>query len=81
MALAERIADALIGSFRQKSGLFPHAPAKKGLSALRAHVSCFADLVYPIQALSYYHFATGNARAAEVAIIDSSLDKETYIKS
>jgi hypothetical protein len=68
MALAERIADVLIGSFRQESGLFSHAPAKTGLSALRAHVSCFADFVYPIQALCYYHLATGNARAAEVAI-------------
>jgi hypothetical protein len=67
MALAERIADVLIGSFRPESGLFPHAPVGKGLSALRAHVSCFADFVYPIQALSYYHQATGDARAAEVA--------------
>ncbi len=67
MALAERIADVLIGSFRKESGLFPHAPAKKGLSALRAHVSCFADFVYPIQALSYYHQATGNAQAIEIA--------------
>ncbi len=67
MALAERIADVLIGSFRKKSGLFPHAPAKKGLSALRAHVSCFADFVYPIQALSHYHQATGDAQAAEIA--------------
>ena len=67
MALAERIADILINSFTQKSGIFPHAPSKKGLSALRAHVSCFADFVYPIQALSYYHQATGDARAAEVA--------------
>jgi hypothetical protein len=68
MALAKRIADVLIGSFRQESGLFSHAPAKTGLFALRAHVSCFADFVYPIQALCYYHLATGNARAAEVAI-------------
>lgn len=67
MALAERIADALIGSFRHESGLFPHAPAKKGLSALRAHISCFADFVYPIQALSHYHQATGDAQAADVA--------------
>ena len=67
MALAERIADVLIGSFRQESGLFPHAPAKKGLSALRAHVSCFADFVYPIQALSHYHQATGDAQAAKIA--------------
>jgi hypothetical protein len=67
MALAERIADVLIGSFRKESGLFPHAPAKKGLSALRAHVSCFADFVYPIQALSHYHQATGDAQAAKIA--------------
>ncbi len=68
MALAERIADTLMGSFRQESGLFPHAPTKTGLLAFRGHVCCFADLVYPIQALSYYHQATGDARAAEVAI-------------
>ena len=68
IVLAKRIADVLIGSFRQESSIFSHAPAKRGLSALRAHVSCFADFVYPIQALCYYHLATGNAQAAEVAI-------------
>ncbi len=67
MALADRIATDLIDSFREKVGVFPHAPARKGLAALRAHVSCFADFVYPVQALSHYHQATGNARAAEVA--------------
>ena len=68
MALAERIADILIGSFRQESGLFPHAPTKKGLLAFRGHVCCFADLVYPIQALSHYFQASRDAKAAEVAI-------------
>ena len=67
MALAEKIADALMGSFKWESSFFPHAPAKKGLSALRAHVSCFADFVYPIQALSHYHQATGDTQAAEIA--------------
>ncbi|OHB65093.1 MAG: hypothetical protein A2Y76_15740, partial [Planctomycetes bacterium RBG_13_60_9] len=67
MALAEKIAEVLMGSFRQESGLFPSGRAEKHLSALRAHVCCFADVVYPIQALSYYHMATGNAHAAEVA--------------
>jgi hypothetical protein len=67
-ALADRIADALIGSFREKSCLFLAAPANSVRSRLRAHVCCFADIVYPIQALSYYHLATGNARAAEVAV-------------
>jgi len=67
MVLAKRIADSLMGSFRQDSGIFPHGPKKKGLSALRAHVSCFADFVYPIQALSYYYQSTGDTRAAETA--------------
>ena len=67
MALAEKVAETLIARFRQKSAMFSHAPARKGLSALRSHVSCFADFVYPIQALSYYHKATGNKRAAEIA--------------
>lgn len=67
MALAERTADTLIARFKQESAMFSHAPARKGLSALRAHVSCFADFVYPIQALSYYHQATGDTRAAEIA--------------
>jgi len=67
MVLAERIANILIGSFKQKSALFPQGPAKKGLSALRAHVSCFANFVYPIQALSHYHQATGDTKAAEIA--------------
>ncbi len=67
MPLARRIADVLIGSFRQKSGLFPHGPARKGLLSLGAHVSCFADFVYPIQALSYYYQVTGDALAAEIA--------------
>ena len=67
MPLARRIADVLIGSFNQKSGLFPHGPARKGLLGLGAHVSCFADFVYPIQALSYYYQATGDVLAAEIA--------------
>ncbi len=67
MALAERTADTLIARFKQKSAMFSHAPAKKGLSALRSHVSCFADFVYPIQSLSYYRKATGDTRAAEIA--------------
>ena len=67
MALAERIANDLMGSFRQESGIFPHGPAGRGLTALRSHISCFADFVYPIQALSHYHRATGDVRAAEAA--------------
>ena len=68
MTLAERIADTLMGSFKQESGLFRRGPTGIGLSALRAHVSCFADIVYPIQALSYYHLATGSTKVIEAAI-------------
>jgi len=67
MALAERLANDLISSFRRESCIFPHGPAGRGLAALRSHVSCFADFVYPIQALSHYYKATGDTRAAEVA--------------
>lgn len=66
-ALAERVANALMASFRWESGLFPHGPARKGMAALGAHVSNFADFVYPIQALSYYYKASGDTKAAEVA--------------
>ena len=67
MALAKRIADALLGRFSENSSIFSHATAPKGLAALRHHVSCFADFVYPIQALSHYYQTTGDARAAEAA--------------
>jgi hypothetical protein len=67
MVLAGRIADVLIGSFRPESGIFRHWSAGSSMPRLRAHVSCFADFVYPIQALSYYYLATGDTRAAEVA--------------
>jgi hypothetical protein len=66
-ALARRIADRLMGSFRDASGLFPHHPSGAFPSRLRAHVCCYADLVYPIQALSYYYRATGNERAIGMA--------------
>jgi hypothetical protein len=66
-ALAREIADTLINSFNHRTAIFPHAPKRKGLSSLRSHVSCFADFVYPIQALSFYYQATGDSRAAEIA--------------
>ncbi|MBN1506413.1 MAG: hypothetical protein JW955_06185 [Sedimentisphaerales bacterium] len=67
MAQAQMTGQALLGSFRQESGLFLHQSPGSKASRLRAHVSCFADFVYPIQALSHYHIATADHRAAEVA--------------
>jgi hypothetical protein len=67
MALATNYAKALMDSFNHYSGLFPHGPKRKGLSAICTHVSCFADFVYPIQALSYYYQVKKDRRAADIA--------------
>ena len=63
----DSVARRLLESFHEDAGLFPHVPAGGRAARLRAHVACFADLVYPIQALAHYHRATGNALALEVA--------------
>jgi hypothetical protein len=64
--LRERLAARLTDSFNESSGMFPHLlPA--GTTGLRAHVACFADLVYPIQALALYHACWGAPRALEIA--------------
>ena len=65
--LAEGVAWRLAASFRRRPGMFPHWPAGARSPFLRRHVTCFADLVYPIQALSHYHRATGDAGALDVA--------------
>ena len=81
MAQAETVAQSLLTAFQEESCLFRRWPEGSvvaklpefvnglgdRLPGLRTHVSCFADFVYPVQALSYYHKATGDARAAEVA--------------
>lgn len=41
-------------------GTFPHALPRTSLGRHRAHVGCFADQVYPIQALARHHAATGD---------------------
>jgi hypothetical protein len=67
MKLAEAIAQALLASFTPESGIFRHRRAGSGRSKWRAHVSCFADFVYPVQALSYYYLTTGDIQAGEAA--------------
>jgi hypothetical protein len=47
--LRERLAGRLLGAQGARSGAFPHL---LGGGGFRRHVCCFADLVYPIQALS-----------------------------
>lgn len=64
--LRDRIARRLMGSFEKKSGVFPHLLGGKSGGA-RSHVSCFADMVYPIQALSHYHRVAGSNEALDAA--------------
>lgn len=65
--LAKAVAERLLASLNPKSRLFSHWPAGMRGSRLRAHVACFADLVYPIQALSDYHRETGRSDALDAA--------------
>lgn len=63
--LRERLARRLMGAQDDRSGAFPHRLGGGG--GLRAHVCCFADLVYPIQALSLRQLRSGDAAAAAAA--------------
>ncbi len=49
------------------TGLFPHMLPASASGRLRAHIGCFADQVYPIQALSRLHVARGNIPALTAA--------------
>jgi hypothetical protein len=68
MSLADCIAEVLMASFNWKTGIFARWPQGCRVPKFRAHASCFADFVYPIQALSYYHLATGHTEAIEAAL-------------
>lgn len=65
--LRERLAHRLLSSFVKPSGMFPHVIGEKS-RGLRSHVTCFADLVYPIQALALYFKLTEDAPAARTAL-------------
>jgi hypothetical protein len=66
-ALAEGIARRLLSSFNPRSCLFPHWPEGAAKPWLRSHVTCFADFVYPVQALSHFHMAVGSDQAIKAA--------------
>jgi hypothetical protein len=68
--LRHTLARRLVHSARP-TGVFPHVV--DGSSSMRSHVSCFADFVYPIQALSTYHKLTGDAAALDTALEASAL--------
>lgn len=62
--LREKLAQRLLSSFSDSSRVFPHV---LGASGSRSHVSCFADMVYPIHALSNYARLSGDRRALDAA--------------
>src|SRR5262245_45650970 len=61
-ALASRLVAALT-----PAGVFPHV-LTDGDGGLRSHVSCFADMVYPVQALARHHRVAADAAALEAAV-------------
>jgi exopolysaccharide biosynthesis WecB/TagA/CpsF family protein len=49
------------------AGIFPHAVPAASLGRWRSHVGCFADQVYPVQALARHAAATGDRGVLAVA--------------
>jgi hypothetical protein len=66
--LRERLSHRLVSSFNASSAVFPHFLGKDG-RGLRSHVTCFADMVYPIQALSKYFIISDDKIALETAAL------------
>ncbi len=64
-ALRQRLAHRLRQAFAPDAGLFPHQLGAKG--SLRAHVSCFADFVYPTLALAQFGRATDDCQSIACA--------------
>ena len=62
--LRDAVATRLMSVFNPASSLFPHIAGGAGA---RAHVACFADIIYPIQALSVYSRAACNQQALDIA--------------
>ena len=65
--LRNRLARRLIATFEPRSGMFPHDLGGQP-GGFRGHVSCFADLVYPVHALAWYAELFGDAEARDVAL-------------
>ena len=63
--MAGKLAKRLMDSQNPKSGVFPHVIGKT--QGIRRHVSCFADAVYPIHALSTFSSRAGNDNALNAA--------------
>ncbi len=62
--MCQAVRSRLLTSFNPKAGIFPHVVGRRGV---RSHVACFADQVYPIQALSFLARAAGDREALDAA--------------
>src|SRR5205085_4135860 len=62
-----RARDTLLTSRHKGSPLFPHATGPGLLPWYRTHVACFADQVYPIQALARLYHSGNDADALAAA--------------
>jgi hypothetical protein len=77
LAAARRLADVeaplaaarerLLGSVLPGSPVFPHATGRGLVKPYRSHVACFADQVYPIQALARLHASGDDPEALRAA--------------
>lgn len=65
--LRKLLARRLIAAFEPRSGMFPHGLGVRS-TGFRGHVSCFADLVYPVHALARYAELFADAEARDVAL-------------
>ncbi|GAA1580770.1 hypothetical protein [Streptomyces globosus] len=59
--------DRLLGALTGTSPLFPHATAPGLLPRYRAHIACFADQTYPLQALARLHATAPDPVALQAA--------------
>lgn len=64
-ALRDATARRLLTAFEPRSGLFRHSVG--GGRTLRGHAACFADVVYPVQALTHTYRVTGDEAAWSAA--------------
>ena len=66
-AVADQVWERLEAAFGDEGGVFPHWVSPFDAPFGRTHVACFADQVYPIQALARFHAAVHDDRALEIA--------------
>jgi hypothetical protein len=57
----------MLHAFRVEGRLFPHWTSKKLAPKWRGHIACFADQVYPVQALARYHRVCGEPQALQIS--------------